>query len=366
MHTKKLLLPTIVMTSLFGLVACGYNCGSSDSSGSDNAINKSKPVVKKEDSKNNTSKDKKTTVDNGSKNKTPIVNNKPKENKPINKGGSSSSGEKEVKFYFIDDSYSNNKAKYVELVEYVVRDGSIKPTYTQIIGEHNKAKSDENDYYLAPNFEAVIPDEEYENLKEISKTTKVFSANSFSWQAKSKTGKALTISMKLDEIDISGKTEKDTNFHLDTPRLHNTKISYAMPKGSSCYVMRVNYDFPHFAFDDNNISSYKSVQEWYDFKSKYLGSTLKLLNKKTLKVGDNNQYTATYLQIAKTNPNDGTGTIDEYPAIIEYKGKLYTGTYLLKEEYQENTDPSKGEVYCDNYNQTGAEYLVNLAKKYEK
>ncbi len=204
-------------------------------------------------------------------------------------------------------------------------------------------------------------------IKQVDKTIKVLSANNFTWQVKSKTGKALTTSLVLDEVDISGKTEKDVNIlSLDVPRIGNNKVSYTMPKGSSCYVSHATYSIPHLFFEEDDISSYKSVKEWYDAETKFLPTSRKLIGKKVVQVGDNNQYEATYLELAKSNPNDGKHAIDEYPAIVEYKGKLYDARYILKEEYKDNTDTSKGKVYCDNYNQTGAEYLVNLAKKYAK
>ncbi len=329
MHTKKLMLPAIIVTSLFGLVACGCGCGSSDSSGS----NDKNPIMQKD---------------------TPKKNNKP----VIKKGGSNSSGTKSVKFY--DIFVGSDSA---ELTEAIVYDGNVKRTETLLFGKKEK-QSTNNEYYLAPNFEAVMPANDEGFIKKISKTTKVLSKNNFTWYIKSNNGKSLKLNMLLKEVDISGKTEKDKNIELET--VHSDKFTYKFPKGSSCYVVNASHNFTYFEFDDDKHSTrYKSVQEWYDYNSENLYNK-KIIAKKTLKVGDNNQYTATYLQLAKTDTNKSKEPIWEYPAIVEYKGKLYDADYIFELNHHENTDPSKDKVYCDSYNETGANYLGNQIKTFLK
>ncbi len=357
MQTKKLMLPTLIITSLFGLVACGWSCGSSDSSDSDNATNDTTLAVKKDDGKN-----KKPTVDNKDKKTTAKKeggkDNNSKEDKPvIKKGGSNSSGSKEIKYYNIFvGSHS------AELTEFIFRNGSIKYTPTALVGNPKKELSNANQYYLAPSFEAVIADNDDAYFKQMAKTTKILSKNNFTWDIKSKTGKSLTFNILLTEIDISGKTEKDKNIELDT--VSSNKFTYSFPKGSSCYVTKGSHNFAYFEFDDDeHTTRYKSVQEWYDGEKELLFGQ-KLIAKKTMKIGDNNQYTATYLELAKAN--DSKYEIDDYPAIVEYKGKLYDADYVFKEEYQDNTDPSKGKVHCDTYNETSAEYLSKQIKEFFK
>ena len=65
-----------------------------------------------------------------------------------------------------------------------------------------------------------------------------------------------------------------------------------------------------------------------------------------------------------THDSQSTPANYQYPAVVQYKGKIYNATYNKGYDIKPNHDPDKGLVECQAYNQIAADYISQQVAQY--
>lgn len=258
--------------------------------------------------------------------------------------------------FFDTKYYFHTKRDAVKRVKWIYESGNRQLIQKQIIDNNDREGiSNDDDMVLASNFESKVAKK---NIK-VRGNTIVFPLKD------NNSDRTETYSIELIPINLKGVTAKNGNIEKETGLI--TDLNYfdkipntvSFPDGATCYVMRYTSTIPFYTFNQNDYTTYSSLEAWEADHLNMFGKDTPVIRVENTKVGANNQYPASRV-VYDTNPNHENYNYNG----IRYKGAIVRAGYTPKGKYGENADISKGAVNCTIVNDVAADFLEEQIVKY--
>lgn len=270
------------------------------------------------------------------------------------------SGENGDKIEVVSFGYSSGKdgVDYIERANIKISSKHTMVTEKAVYGHDSEDHADEEnitEYLLADKFKYSVKNNRY-----LAANTFVDSDLDYHLLWKDpQTGNTLREDATYVAVNIAGQSGSSqdslTGFNTILNNLPAIKQdSFSFPAGSLCYIKQSKTDKDYVTFDSSDIRKIRDLVAWkaeWDSQAKFIDAS----------VGSYNNLPVVYTQYARQD----NGHII-YPAAVFYDGKVYNADYVPAYKEDINSNPQKGLVSCDTYNEIAANFIESEIRKVYK
>lgn len=206
---------------------------------------------------------------------------------------------------------------------------------------------------LANNFEGTL-DDQYIEVNNRTVTRPIYAKNS---------SERFDYSVTYRTLNLSGVDARDynnfrTGIFTDLNNYTDIPNNISFPNGSVCYIPVSNSDRSFFVFNNNDLTSFNTLNSWTDAaKSRF---------------SDNRQSSTTKLNIGLNNQQQAVQvtffTVNNEPEYlyngINYKNNIYETGYIKSGTSSPNENSSRGLVDCTLVNDVAADFLETQIRKF--
>ncbi len=283
-----------------------------------------------------------------------------------------------TKFDVQYDKDDNNKVSAIIKTEETIRSGQASYTDMPIFGKVNsdtQTNPKPTLYTLADFFDfTMTPKMKLSDLYVPKSNLSYY----YDWHDQ-KNGTSIRHSFDYQGVDIahiSGVEQiatKGINTILNNlPKTKQHKFDF--PNGAKCYTLNQSVSQPYFSFSSNDMTGYTNLMDW----QLSMREDVHQQGFITAQVGDANASSAVYYNLPfdsmTIKPTTSSGFVTshsqpsignyQYPAAVQYHGKIYHATYTKAYDIRPNHDPDKDLVTCQAYNKVASDYISQQIGKY--